>query len=242
MKKKWSGVRGQGSAKSLISYCLFLIVLSAVCYPQSIVSAAHASPPDELVVRIQKAYDDIKDVRGRFFQTSYIKDLERTEKYEGEFFIKKPSSMRWNFSKPRDEEVIIIEDNIWIYKLSEKQVLKGTFSKDAYSVVPVALLNGLGNIKNDFDVKLIHDNTLELTPKHRMGFINKIILEVIPVKKEISAGVNPADFPIKEISVFDAYGNKIDIVVKNVKINSGLEDSLFVFKLTPDIQTFDVNQ
>jgi chaperone LolA len=197
----------------------------------SIVSTSHASTVDEFVGRIQKIYGEIKDVQGRFSQTSHIKDLDKIERYEGEFFIRKPSSMRWNFSKPRDEEVIIRENDIWIYKKSEKQALKSAFSKDAYSQVPIALLNNFGDLKNDFDIKLIKDDTLELTPKRRMGFINKLLLEV-----------NSTDFPVKTFSVFDVYGNKIDITVKDVKINSGLEDSIFIFKLQPGVEIFDLNQ
>ena len=196
-----------------------------------LVTASHASTVDEVVGRIQKIYGEIKEVQGKFSQTSYIKDLDKIERYEGEFFIKKPSSMRWNFSKPRDEEIIIKENDIWIYKKSEKQALKSAFSKDAYNHVPIALLNNFGDLKNNFDIKLIKDDTLELTPKRRMGFINKLLLEI-----------NSTDFPVKTFSVFDLYGNKINITIKNVKINSGLEDSIFIFKLQPGIEVFDLNQ
>ncbi|MEK7238077.1 MAG: outer membrane lipoprotein chaperone LolA [Nitrospirota bacterium] len=194
-------------------------------------TVSYASTLDEVVGRIEKTYSEIKDVKGRFSQTSYIKDLEKTEKYEGEFFIKKPSSMRWNFSKPRDEEIIIKENDIWIYKKSEKQALKSAFSKDAYNHVPIALLNNFGDLKNNFDIKLIKDDTLELTPKRKTGFINKLLL-----------GVNSTDFPVKTFSVFDVYGNKINITIKDVKINSGLEDSIFIFKLQPGVEVFDLNQ
>lgn len=208
-----------------------MFFMAAVYCLLSIVSTSHASTVDEVVGRIQKIYGEIKDIQGKFSQTSYIKDLDKIERYEGEFFIKKPSSMRWNFSKPRDEEVIIKENDIWIYKKSEKQALKSAFSKDAYNHVPIALLNNFGDLKNDFDIKLIKDDTLELTPKRRMGFINKLLLEI-----------NSTDFPVKTFSVFDVYGNKINITIKNVKINSGLEDSIFTFKLQPGVEIFDLNQ
>ncbi len=208
-----------------------MFFMSAVYCLLSIVSTSHASTVDEVVGRIQKIYGEIKEVQGKFSQTSYIKDLDKIERYEGEFFIKKPSSMRWNFSKPRDEEVIIKENDIWIYKKSEKQALKSAFSKDAYNHVPIALLNNFGDLKNNFDIKLIKDDTLELTPKRRMGFINKLLLEI-----------NSTDFPVKTFSVFDLYGNKINITIKNVKINSGLEDSIFIFKLQPGVEVFDLNQ
>lgn len=222
----------QGSRFKIQKFQIFLMFfMSAVYCLLSIVSTSHASTVDEVVGRIQKIYGEIKEVQGKFSQTSYIKDLDKIERYEGEFFIKKPSSIRWNFSKPRDEEIIIKENDIWIYKKSEKQALKSAFSKDAYNHVPIALLNNFGDLKNNFDIKLIKDDTLELTPKRRMGFINKLLLEI-----------NSTDFPVKIFSVFDVYGNKINITIKNVKINSGLEDSIFTFKLQPGVEIFDLNQ
>lgn len=223
MKKLLSVFSCQFSVKKI-----FILLLTVHC---SLFTVSYASTVDELVSRIQKTYGEIKDVKGRFSQTSYIKDLDKIERYEGEFFMKKPSSMRWNFSKPRDEEIIIKENDIWIYKKSEKQALKSAFSKDAYNHVPIALLNNFGDLKNNFDIKLIKDDTLELTPKRRMGFINKLLLEI-----------NSTDFPVKTFSVFDLYGNKINITIKNVKINSGLEDSIFIFKLQPGVEVFDLNQ
>ena len=222
----------QDSRFKIQKFQIFLMFfMSAVYCLLSIVSTSHASTVDEVVGRIQKIYGEMKEVQGKFSQTSYIKDLDKIERYEGEFFMKKPSSMRWNFSKPRDEEVIIKENDIWIYKKSEKQALKSAFSKDAYNHVPIALLNNFGDLKNNFDIKLIKDDTLELTPKRRMGFINKLLLEI-----------NSTDFPVKTFSVFDLYGNKINITIKNVKINSGLEDSIFTFKLQPGVEIFDLNQ
>lgn len=227
MKKQLSVVSCQLSV--LVSYFSFLILLFTLHFlPFTVVSA---STLGETVERIQKKYAEIQDIQGNFSQTSYIKDLERVEQYDGKFFIRKPSSMRWIYSKPRDEEVLIREGNIWIYKRSEKQAIKSTFSKDAYSQVPIALLNSLGDLKTDFDITLIKENTLELTPKRRKGFINKIILEV-----------NVRDFPIKKFSIFDTYGNKIDVAVENVKINLGLEDSFFIFKAPPGAEVFDFNQ
>ncbi|MBI4679728.1 MAG: outer membrane lipoprotein chaperone LolA [Nitrospirae bacterium] len=230
MKKLLSVVSCQLSVKKVL-FCLFSFLMLLLTVHCTLFTASHASTVDEVVGRIQKTYSEIKEVQGKFSQTSYIKDLDKIERYEGEFFIKKPSSMRWNFSKPRDEEIIIKENDIWIYKKSEKQALKSAFNKDAYNHVPIALLNNFGDLKNNFDIKLIKDDTLELTPKRRMGFINKLLLEI-----------NSTDFPVKTFSVFDLYGNKINITIKNVKINSGLEDSIFTFKLQPGVEIFDLNQ
>ena len=210
--------------------CIMGVILFTLYCPL-FAGASSASPHDDIVELIQTKYDAIDDIRGTFNQTSYLKDLERVEQYKGEFYIKKPSSMRWIFAKPRDEEVIIRAGKLWIYKKSEKQAMKTTFSKDAYSQIPLALLNSLGDLKTDFDITKVKENTLELIPKRRIGFIHKIFLEV-----------NVHGFPIKKFSIFDTHGNQIDVEFHNVKSNSGLEDSLFIFNPQPGIEVFDFDQ
>ncbi|MCK5286797.1 MAG: outer membrane lipoprotein chaperone LolA [Thermodesulfovibrionia bacterium] len=197
----------------------------------SLFARASAAELDDIVELIQTKYDAIQDLRGKFSQTSYLKDLESVQQYKGEFFIKKPSSMKWIFANPRDEEVIIRGGTLWIYKRSEKQAIKAAFSKEAYSQVPMALLNSLGDLKTDFNITEIKENTLELIPKRRIGFIHKVLLEV-----------NDHDFPIKKFSIFDTHGNQIDVEVQKVKKNSGLEDSFFIFKPQPGIEVFDFDQ
>jgi len=224
MKKQLSAISYQLPAKKiLIFHFLFLILLiAAQVIGYSLASAAAA---DNLAGRIQKKYADIRDIQGNFYQTSYLKDLESVEQYEGE-----SAFIRWRYSKFRDEEVIVRGADAWIYKKSENQVFKTALSKDTYNQAPIVLLGSFETLKTDFDIKIIKEDTLELKPKHQKGFIKKILLEV-------SSG----DFPIKTLSVFDIHGNKIDISVRNVRINSGLKDSFFVFKLPPGVEVFDFN-
>jgi len=223
LKKQQSAVSCQLSVKKILTLLVTGYWL--------LVTAASAVTADDIVKRIQAKYNKIQDLQGSFSQTSYLKDLDRVENYEGTFFIKKTVGIKWAYSKPRDEEVLIRGSETWIYKKSEKQVLKTALGKDAYNQTPMALLGSLGSLKDDFFIKMIKQDTLELTPKHKTGFIKKISLE-------ISSG----DFPVKTFSILDIHGNKIRIEVKGVKINSGLKDSLFMFRVPKDIEVFDLNQ
>ncbi|MEF9437782.1 MAG: outer membrane lipoprotein chaperone LolA [Candidatus Mariimomonas ferrooxydans] len=228
VRKLGQAFLSNGIKKILISHFLFLILFITGYW--ILATAASAATADNLAERIQNKYAVIQDIQGIFYQTSYLKDLESVEQYEGEFFIKKPSFIRWRYSKPRDEEVIVRGADAWIYKKSEKQVFKTAFSKYTYNQAPIALLSSFETLKTDFDIKMIKEDTLELKPKHQKGFIKKILLEV-------SSG----DFPTKTFSIFDIHGNKVDIAVRNVRINSGLKDSFFFFKLPPGVEVFDFN-
>ena len=198
----------------------------------SLFTAVSAATVDEVVENIQKKYNGIQDVRGKFLQTSYLKDLDRIEKYEGKFFMSKKSGtkMKWTYTKPRDEEVVINDPDIWVYKKSEKQALKGKFSKDSYGQVPLSLLGSIGNLRASFDITMSKEDTLELKPKRQLGIIKKILLVT-----------KADDFPIKSFTVFDAYGNKVDITVKDTEVNLSMDESLFIFKAPSGVEVFEFN-
>jgi len=206
------------------SFILLLIILPLLF------SASFATTVDDIVERIEKKYAEIKDIRGTFLQISYIKDLDRVEKYKGRFFIKKPSKMRWEYESPRDEEVIINGSIAWIYRKSQKQVLKSKFTKGTYTHIPIALLGSLQNLKTEFEVTMAEGSILELKPRQQIGPIKKILLKTIS-KAPL----------IKGFQIFDTYGNRVDIELKDVEINPGLDDSLFIFKVPPGVEVFDLN-
>ena len=213
------------------SIILFTMVFSFFIYCLLPAVADGAESVDDIVNRIKKKYGEIHDIQGSFTQTSYLKDLERTEKYSGSFLIKKPSLFRWKYALPRNEEVIISGTEIWIYKASEKQALKSKFNKSAYSQLPIAMLESLENMKADYEIKTAGEGVLELVPKEEMGLIKKIHLE-------IASG----EFPVKTLTLFDMYGNTIVLMLKDVKINPGLEDSLFIFKIPQGVEVHDFSK
>lgn len=208
---------------------LFIVVLFTVdC---SLCTGPFASSVDDVVAGMEKKYSVIRDMKGSFSQTSFLKDLEKTERYEGEFFIKKPAFLRWKYSKPRDEEVIIRNTETWIYRKSEKQAFKTIVSKADYSQVPVSLLGSLDALKKNFDITLVKEGTLGLTPRRTMGYI-----------KSIHVDVDPGAFPVKTLTILDVYNNRVILEIRGVKVNTGIEDSFFVFTVPPGVEVFDLGE
>ena len=123
---------------------------------------------EDAAQRIQGKYNNIKDIKGSFEQKSFIKDLEETQEFKGNFSIKMPFRMRWAYTKPTSEEVIINDKKMWILQNVEKQAVKSNFSEDTYGQAPIALLAGLGNLNKDFDVKDVE--ILHLLPKKKENF------------------------------------------------------------------------
>lgn len=208
-------------------YCL----LSVFCLLPSV---SFASQVDDEVLKIQKAYENIKDIKGNFVQKSYIKDLKRTDTYKGQFFIK-PPKMRWEYKGDKPQIVYITDDDIIIYQKKEKQAFKARFDRTTYGQAPIALLGGFGNIRNEFDVSIKSGvksqpaplreartgesgARLLLKPKKPMGNILHIELQT-----------SDDEFPIESLTIIDTLSNRIDISLKDIKINSDLKDRMFEF-------------
>jgi outer membrane lipoprotein carrier protein len=208
--------------KIIISCFSFLILLS---------TSAFAADVDETVGAIQKKFGLINDIKGTFSQSSYLKDLEQTQKYSGTFFIKKPSMTMWEYAKPRDEKIIIRDTDTWIYKKSRNQVIRTKSSKESYNQTPIAFLGSMEKLMDDFSITMPEKNALTLMPKRKMGLIKMLVLEIMP-----------GEFPVKMFTVFDTYGNIIMIELTDLEINPGLDDSLFMFKIPPGAEVFDYSQ
>jgi len=191
----------------------------------------YADNVEGVIKHIREEYATIKEIKGRFSQRSLLKDLDSTEDYSGYFFIKKPSCARWEYSGSRDEVVVVNGDRFWIYKGSERQVLKGTFKEGSYSQLPVALLNGLDDLEKDFYLKATGEGIIELIPRHKMGAVKKIRL------------VTGTDgFPIKRFTIFDIYDNSVTITIEEAILNPGLDDSIFTLQIPSDVEVFDLDQ
>lgn len=206
---------------------IMLLLLLTIHYPLFTAWA------DDRMLRIQKAYENIKDIKGRFVQKSHIKDLKKTDVYIGEFFIK-TQKMRWEYKGDKPQVVYITGEDIIIYQIKEKQAFKAKFDRATYGQAPIALLGGLGNIKDEFDVSIKTEvrtqNTeqrLLLKPKKQMG--NIVSIELF---------LSDKDFPIESLIIFDALSNKIEIQITDVKINTGLKDNIFNFSPPEGVTIF----
>jgi outer membrane lipoprotein carrier protein len=185
--------------------------------------------PDEEIQRIQIAYENITDIKGNFIQKSFIKDLKRTDTYKGQFFIKMPMKVRWNYKGEVAQEVFINDDEILIYQKKERQALRGKFDRATYGQSPIALLSGFRKIQEEFTVSKKNGNLL-LKPKNTLG-------GVLSIEIEPSQG----EFPISSFIIRDKRSNIIEIILKDVEVNTGLKDALFKPSLPGDVKIYEHN-
>ncbi len=203
-----------------------MLCIAGLSLPQLSIS----SELDGSIEKIQKAYEKIKDMKGSFTQKNTIRDLNKTDTYKGEFFIKQPLRMKWLYTGKAAQDIFINNETVLIYKKGDKQAYKGKFDKTAYGQTPIALLSGFGNIRQEFIITG-RGNTLLLKPKSPLSNITSI-----------SMTLSEEDFPIKSFIIQDNRSNVVEIILKDIKTNTGLKDSLFEFSLPKGVNVYEFNQ
>jgi len=180
--------------------------------------------------KIQRAYENIKDIKGEFVQKSHIRDLKRTDTFTGTFVIKMPSHMRWQYydeKKRHFTEVLITHDELLIFQKDEKQVFKGKFDSESYGQAPIALLTGFAHIDREFTVTE-KNGKLFLKPRKGMGSV--VSIEIIP---------SDGEFPIGSLTITDRRSNTISITLKDVRINSGVKEAAFSFSPPQGVNVYE---
>jgi outer membrane lipoprotein carrier protein len=203
------------------------VIASLLCFCLFLSADVFASDSDRNVARIQKAYEKIKDLKGSFHQKSILKDIDRTDIYSGDFYIKYPLKMKWIYNDPTSQEVTIVDNAMLIYKKHEQQAYKGTFDRQTYGQTPVALLSGFGSLTDEFEVSG-DGNQLILRPKKPLSNV-----------ESITVTLSDSHFPIDSFTIRDSYANIIEITLKNIKTNTDIKDSLFTFSLPDGVNVFE---
>jgi len=209
----------------IIIACLVFFLICVLSVPGN---SRAISVPDE-VAGIQKSYENIKDLSAAFSQQSFLKDLKRTDTYKGELFIKKPQKMKIAYKGENPTDIYISGNSVVIYQKKEKQAYRSPFDSGTYGQTPIVLLNGLGRMQEEFSITEKNGKLL-LKPKKPMG-------SILSVEVEMSDGV----FPIKSLTIHDSASNRITISLKDVKINTGIEDGFFAPTLPKGVTVMEHN-
>lgn len=176
-----------------------------------VVDTAQAANADSVVDGMQKFYENTRAFSAGFTQT--YRDVSAFEQIkEGTVYFLKPGMMRWDYASPEEKYFISNGETFWAWEPAYRQYCE---QKLQDSQLPTALtfLAGEGEIRDDFDVKLVESkgttHRLELTPK-------------VPASAyaSIEFVVNAKTFRVEAVTIFDALGNENTLAFAEPEINA----------------------
>ncbi|MEY4668252.1 MAG: hypothetical protein RL518_951 [Pseudomonadota bacterium] len=202
-------------------------------------SELSATEAQQLLGKVQTTYSGIETLHGDFKQDSYVAALDEQETSSGEMWFGKPGKMRWVYSKPHPQTVVISAGTLWLYQPENRQVVIDDIGNVLLSSLPVSFMMGLGNLSRDF----------ELRGGCRTG--EGVVLQLIPQKKgeKVAEGealegfdllVDPGQGLPKGAKISSLGGNMTAIVFSNLTTKGGAQPaSRFVLEYPKGVDVMD---
>jgi outer membrane lipoprotein carrier protein len=225
-----------------------MTILSLVFF--TLAPAALGAELKEVVAALEKGYNSLSDVQADFTQRTLITSMKREERARGALFIKKASKgasmFRFDYKKPRQ---LIVSDGrkAWYYLPDNNQVMVSDLAAlfAGGNGITLNYLTGMGRISRDFSITFAGDGRdkkgdylLELTPKEPSQAIAKLRLTVSAtvVEQYLGKGETGPLFPVISSVVDDHFGNRTFIDLSRIRVNEGIADSRFRFKIPKGVE------
>ena len=146
----------------------------------------------------------------------------------GHLLVKKPGKMRWDYTAPEQKQFVSDGVKLYSYIPQDKQVIVSTIPPEDEATTPTLFLAGKGNLVRDFTTSITDapkgmpadTRALKLVPKVRQKDYDWLVLVVDP---------NTLDF--RGLVTVDAQGGISTFSFANLKVNVGVADKEFTFKV-----------
>jgi len=190
----------------------------------------------DLLQLIQKQYQSIRSFSGSFIQSSHRADTETgPKKAKGLVSYKRPGKMRWLYEAPEEQLLVTNGQTMWLYD----PLLENVTVQELEIITEgtaLSFLLGLGNLQADFIHREISKNLL--IDK------NGLIIELEPKKSTanlafIQLNVHPESYNLQTIALMDQQDNYRTIQLMNMKYNLEIEDNIFEFTVTNDMEVIE---
>jgi outer membrane lipoprotein carrier protein len=203
-----------------------------------------------VVSALEQGYKELHDVKADFTQRTTLASIKKEQLGSGVLYIKKKpgaaAMFRFDYVKP-PQQIVCNGKSVWFYLPENGQVMVSDVSGlfQGQGGANLNYLTGLDHVSRDYNVAFAGNGrdkrgnyVLDLTPKKKNRVLSKIQLTVASdaVEKYTREGKAAEPFPVESSIVYDPYGNKTAINFSMVKVNRGIIDSLFNFKIPKGVE------
>ena len=190
----------------------------------------------EILQQIQSQYKSISSFTGNFVQISIKRNSKiLPKKAEGRVSYKRPGKMRWVYSLPEEQLLVTNGKILWLFDPLLENVTVQKLKKIADGT-SLSFLLGLGDLNKDFRHREVSQSLLRIQ--------DGLIVELEPKKVNLNLAfiqlqVHPKTYDLKKILMMDQSGNYRTIGLNSLKYNIELEDTLFEFQITEDMEVIE---
>ncbi len=201
---------------------MLLVLISGLCGAQT---------GKEIIKSLKKKYASIDDAVVKFEQTVKYGVSKFEQSFSGTFYFKKKNKYRIE-----TEQQIVVTDGAtsWLYSKVNNQVIIDKYREDKDTSSPEKFLLSISDeyipviLRTEkSDDKKVY--ILKLTPRDENSSVESAKIWVVE-----------DDLQIMKVEITDINGTITTYSVKSVKINSGVDDSIFKFSIPNGVKVVDL--
>jgi chaperone LolA len=199
-----------------------LVLISGFCFAQS---------GKEIIESLRKKYASIDDAVVKFEQTVKYGVSKFEQSFSGTFYFKKKNKYRIE-----TDQQIVVTDGVtsWLYSKVNNQVIIDKYREDKDISSPEKFLL---SISDEYIPVILRTERnegkkvyiLKLTPRDENSSIESAKIWIVE-----------GDLQITRVEITDISGTVTTYSVKSIKINSGVEDSIFKFSIPSGVKVVDL--
>lgn len=242
-KKVGQDSRGDAVYKNRL--IVFALLIAGIFVFNTLVLSSEISKPKNLgdiLAEMEKANTAFKTLKAGIVYTRTITLLESTEISEGELSYKKPKRMYLKFFPPRNEVNVVDGKYVWVYHPSEKQVEKyemtGSKQSQGVSFFEFGYGESVAAAKKDYTITLL--DTKE-DGKKRFYILDLQPKDPKAQYSDIRLWVEEGVWLPGRIELHESQGEVVNVIeLKNIKLNKGMSDKLFVFDVPRGVEVIEL--
>ncbi len=214
---------------------LFLLFLAALLAPPA--ASGEGVSLSDLVEKIQKKYDETKDLSARFVQEATLPSVNRTIREEGTVYFSKPKRMLWDYRVPSEKRLVVGPENAWLYLPEDGVAYLQSTESLLKAKMSIRFLTGVGNLEDDFDISFAPEGPTDGQGNYRLVLKPKMPELGITT---LTMAVSGKTHLISSFRFSDIYGNRTELTFEDMALNTGLAETLFTFTPPSGVDIYKV--
>ena len=196
---------------------LVLLIIPITFYAQS---------ADEIIDKAQNKFDKIENLKAKFSQTIYSNQSIKSLGFEGEFYYKKENSFRITLP---NREIISDGKSVWNY---DKKAIKVVISEADFDEASFSLREIIYTYPAKCDLLLVESNS-------GLHYIKAIPKDSELNFKEVYLTITNK-YLLNKVEIVDFNNMKFIFELSSIKLNQNIDDNLFQFLPTEEVETIDL--
>jgi outer membrane lipoprotein carrier protein len=206
-----------------LSLLILLITISTAPFAQSLRPVSRAQQ-QSIINKIISVESNVRTIQCNFVQTKRLSMLNDKMVSRGKMIYQRPNSLRWEYTSPYNYLFIINGAKVFIKSGGKRNAIDVKSSRIFQEITRIMMNSVTGKSlmsSSDFYVKMYasgDDWVADLTPKKRQM---KNMFSTIRIYFDSNKSI------VSKIEMFEKGGDKTEIELRNVQINTRVNEKAF---------------